>query len=157
LGEASEVAVRVVLVTILNQQIASRLPDADADNVLPVLLQLDHHGREVAVTRHNDEGADFRPGEYQLDRVDGESDVGRVLLAGAEGRSKDQVDRRLGERYDVLRVATPVRVGPLNRDLALDDVAVEECAQFFGEVGANAQGDVVEVDQQCCIGRVDGR
>ena len=81
-------------------------------------------------------------------RVDGEADVGRVLLAGAEGRREDQVDRRLGERDDVLRIAAPVGVGALDGDLALDDVAVEEGPELLGQVRADAQRDVVEVDQQ---------
>src|SRR5690606_7555798 len=57
----------------------------------------------------------------------------------------------------VLRIAAPVGIGPLNRDLALDDVAVEEVPEFLGEVGANSEGDVVEVDQQRRIGRLRGR
>ena len=38
-------------------------------------------------------------------------------------RREDQVDRRLGERDDVLRIAAPVGVGALDGDLALDDLA----------------------------------
>jgi hypothetical protein len=96
-------------------------------------------------------------GEHQLHRVDGEADVRRVLLVGAERRGEDQVDRRLRQRHDVLVVPAPVGVGAGDRDLALDDVAVEEVLQFLGEVRADPQRDVVEVDHQRGVGRVEGR
>ena len=64
--------------------------------------------------------------------------------AGAKIRSID--DSESGD--DVLRVAAPVGVGALDRDLALDDVAVEEGPELLGQVLLDAQGDVVEVDQE---------
>ena len=64
--------------------------------------------------------------------------------AGAKMRSID--DSESGD--DVLRVAAPVGVGALDRHLALDDVAVEEGPELLGQVLLDAQGDVVEVDQQ---------
>ena len=73
--------------------------------------------------------------------------VAFFLLEPKAGR-EDEVDRRFGQRDDVLRVPAPVGVGPLDRDLALDDVAVEEGPKLFGQVLLDAQGDVVEVDQQ---------
>ena len=70
------------------------------------------------------------------------------FLLRAVGRREDQVDRRLGERDDVLRVAAPVGVGALDRDLALDDVAVEEGPELLRRGRADAQRDVVEVDEE---------
>ena len=154
-GQAGEVVVGVVLVAILDQQVAGRLADPDADHVLPVLLQLDDHRREVAVAREQDERADLGAGEHQLDRVNGKPDVRRVLLVGPEGRGEDQVDRRLGEGDDVLGIPSPVGVGPLDGDLAPDDLAPEKGLQFLGQIRADPQGDVVEVDEQRRIGRVE--
>ena len=90
--QPSEIVVGEVFVAVLNQQVAGRLPNPNPDYVLPVLLQLDHHRREVAITREQDEGPDFRTGEDQLDGVDGEADVGGVFLVRAERGSEDQID-----------------------------------------------------------------
>jgi len=68
------------------------------------------------------------------------------------------LDRRLGERDDVLRIAAPVSVGALHGDLPLDDAGAEEAAELVAEVGADAHRDVVEVDEQGGVGRgVKGR
>jgi hypothetical protein len=128
LGEAGQVVIGVVLVAVLDQQVAGGLPNADTDHVLPVLLQLDDHRREVAVTRQQYEHADLRAGKHQLDGIDGQPDIGCVFLAGPERRGKDEIDGGLGERNDVLRVAAPIGVGPLDSNLAFDDIAVEESA-----------------------------
>src|SRR5260221_5305480 len=147
LGEAGELIVGVVLVAVLDQQIAGRFADAHADHVLPVFLELQNEGREVGVARQQDERADFGPREDQLERVDGEPDVGRVLLVRAVRRREDQVDRRLGERDDVLRVAAPVGVGSLHGDLPTDDLGLEQSFQLRLEIGPDAHRHIVEVDE----------
>ena len=81
--------------------------------------------------------------------------VAFFLLEPKAGR-EDQVDRGFRQRNDVLRVASPVGVGALDRHLALDDVAVEEGPELLGQVLLDAQGDVVEIDQQGCVRGVDG-
>ena len=154
LHEAREGVVRVVLVAVLHEQVARRLADADADDVLAVLLELDDEAREVGVAREQDEGADLGTREDELDRIDREADVGRVLLGRAVGRRHDHVDRRLGERHDVLRVATPVGVGALDVDLAGDDRAAEQVAELRLQVGADPHRDVVEIDEEGGVGRV---
>ena len=50
-----------------------------------------------------------------------------------------------------MRVPSPVGVGTLDRDFAFDDVAVQEGSQFLGEVLLNPEGDVVEIDEECCV------
>ena len=157
LHEAGERVVAVVLVAVLDEQVARRFANADADDVLAVFLELDDEAREVGVAGEEDERADLGAREDELERVDGEADVGRVLLRRAVGRREDQVDRRLGERHDVLRVASPVGVGALDRDLALDDLRREEAAQLLPEVGADPHRDVVEVDEEGGVGRVNRR
>jgi hypothetical protein len=112
LHEAGERVVAVVLVAVHDEEVARRLANADADDVLAVLLELEHERREVAVARQQDVGADFGTREDELHRVDGEADVGGVLLRRAVRRGEDQIDRRFGERHDVLRVAPPVGVCP---------------------------------------------
>src|SRR6185295_18786952 len=80
LHEAGEGVVAVVLVAVHDEQVARRLPDADADDVLAVLLELRDERGEVAVAREQDVGTDLGAGEDELHGVDGETDVGGVLL-----------------------------------------------------------------------------
>ena len=154
LHEAGERVVAVVLVTVHDEQIAGRLANADADDVFAILLELVDEAREVAVAGEQDVGADLRAREDELDGVNGEPDVGRVLLGRPVGGREDHVDRRLGERDDVLRVAAPVGVGALDGDFALDDLGAEQRAQLLSEVGANPHRDVVEVDEEGGVRRV---
>ncbi len=155
LHEPRERVVAVVLVAVHDEQIARRLADTHSDHVLAVLLELRDEAREVGVAGEEDVRADLRAGEHQLHRVDREADVGGVLLGGAVRRRHDHVDRRLGERNDVLGIASPVGVGALHGHLPLDDVAAEQVPQLVAEVGANPHRDVVEVDEERGIGRVD--
>jgi hypothetical protein len=66
LHEAGERVVRVVLVAVLHEQVARRLADADADDVLAVLLQLEHQAREVGVAGEQDDRADLGTREDEL-------------------------------------------------------------------------------------------
>src|SRR5437773_8338717 len=47
LGEAGQLVVRVVLIAILDEEIAGRLADTHADHVLAVLFELQHERREI--------------------------------------------------------------------------------------------------------------
>ena len=71
---------------------------ADADHVLAVLAQLGHQRREVGVAGDDDEGVDVRLGVAQVERVDHQADVGRVLARLAHVRDFDQLERRLMHR-----------------------------------------------------------
>ena len=152
LHEAGEGVVAVVLVAVLHEQVARRLADADADDVLAVLLELEHERREVRVAGQQDIRADFRAGEDQLDRIHREADVGGVLLGRAVGRGEDQVDGRFRQRDDVLRVAPPIGVRALHGDLAADDVGRQQVAQLRLQIGADAHRDVVKIDEQGRVG-----
>ena len=148
LHQAGERIVTVVFVAIHHQQVAGALANAHADDVLAVLLELHHHAREIGVTRKQNEGADLGTREHEFHGVDGEADVGGVLLRAAVRRRHDHVDRRLGKRHDILRVAAPVGIGPLHGDLALDDVRRQEILELRLQVGADPHRDVVEIDEE---------
>src|SRR2546423_4486004 len=156
LHEAGEGVVAVVLVAVLDKQVARRFADADADDVLPVFLELDDEAREIRIAGQQDEGADFRSGENQLQSVDGEANVGGIFLRGPVCWREDQIDRRFRERHDVLRISPPVGVRALHGHFAFDDVGGEEVFQLRLEIGANAHRDVVEVDEQGGVWRVVG-
>jgi hypothetical protein len=89
--QTSERVVAVVLVAVLHEQIARRLANADPDDVLAVFLELDDEAREVGVAREQNERADLRPREDELECVDRQADVGRVLLRRPVRRREDQV------------------------------------------------------------------
>jgi hypothetical protein len=148
LRETCQVVIGVVLIAILNQQVAGRLSNSDPNHVLPVLFQLDHHRRKVAVPRQENESADLGASEYQLDRVYRKADVGRVFLTGPECRREDEINGGFGQRHDVLGIAPPIGVGALNRNFAFDDVAVEKGAKLFRQILLDAQRDIVKIDQQ---------
>jgi hypothetical protein len=109
-----ECVVAIVLVAVHHEQIAGRFADADADDVLAVLLELCHEARKIGITGEQNERADLRSREHQLHRIDGQPDIGRVFLGGSVGRCHDHVDRGFGERNDVLGIAAPVGVRALD-------------------------------------------
>ncbi len=128
--EAGQLVVGVVLVAVLNQQVARRLADSDADDVLTVLLELQHERGKIRIARQQDEGADLGPREDELEGVHREADVRRVFLVRPVRRRPDHVDRGLGQRDDVLRVAAPIGVGALYGHLPLDDVRLQQAPQL---------------------------
>ena len=154
LGETGEARVGVILVAVLNEDVRARFLNAHADDVLPVLLELEHQAGKIRIPREQDIRPDLGSNEDELDRVDRHANVGRVLLVAPVRGREDQIDRRLRERHDVLRIATPVGIGSLDADLALDDIGVEKAFEFLREVAAHTHRDVVEVDEQRCVRRV---
>src|SRR4029079_17593667 len=97
--------VAVILVAVLNEQIARRFANTDADDVLAVLFELDDKTREIRITGQQNEGADFRSRKNELEGVDGEANICGVLLRRAVGWGEDQVDRRFRQGHDVLRIS----------------------------------------------------
>ena len=146
LGEPGQLAVAEILVAILDQQVTGRFPDSHANDPLPVFLEFQHQARKIAVARQQDERPDFGPGEYQLQRVDRQPDIGRVLLVRPECRGEDEIDRRLRQGNDVLRIAAPVGVRALDRDLASNHFRVQQPAKLVLQIGADSEGDVVKID-----------
>ena len=140
--------VGIVLVTILDEDVGRRLLDSHADHILTVLLQLEHERGKIAVAREQDEGADLWASKDEFDPIDRHADVGGILLRTPVGGGENKIHRGLGEGYDVLRVAAPVRVSPLHRHLASDHIRLEERLEFAGQVTAHPHGDVVKVNEE---------
>ena len=124
LSKPGETRVRIVLVTVLNQDVRAGLLDSYTDHILSVFLELEDQARKVRVTGEQNIRTDFRSDEDQLHPVDRHPDVGRVLLRTPVGGSEDQIDRRLGERDDILRITPPVGISPLDGHLSADDVGL---------------------------------
>jgi hypothetical protein len=130
LHEAGERVVAVVLVAVHDEQVARRFANADADDVLAVLLQLDDEAREVGVAGEQDERAD-------LGRVNTSSSASiarrmSVAFFFEDRRPARRSDRStIRQRHDVLRIASPVGVGALDGDLSLDDLRREEASSSF--------------------------
>ena len=66
--------------------------------LLGVLAQLGDQRRKVGVAADDDEGVDVRLGVAQVERVDDQPDVGRVLARLAHVRDFDQLEVRLMHR-----------------------------------------------------------
>ncbi len=154
--EAGQLVVGVVLVAVLDQQVAGRFADPHADHVFAVLFELQHERGEIRIARQQDEGADLGSREDELEGVDREADVCRVFLVRPVRRRPDHVDRRLGQRDDVLRVATPIGVGALYGHFSLDDVRLQQASQLRLEIRADPHRHIVEVDHQRRVGRMGG-
>ena len=91
----------------------------------------------------------MRVGERHLERVEGQVDVGAVLVAARRQVALDQPDRMLGERAAVLAGAGPVGIGDLGDDFAALLERFEHGAdvEMFVEGGPDADLDVVEIDE----------
>ena len=147
LRETGKLRVTVVLVTVLHQQIAGRFSDTDTDDPLAVLFELENEAREIAVPREQDEGVDFGPREHEFECVDGEANIGSVLLVRSERRREDEIDRRFREWHDILWVATPISVRALHRHFALDNLGIEEFLELVLEIRPNPHRHIVKIDQ----------
>src|ERR1700720_871962 len=144
---APDVLVVDELVAVVDQQVGRGVLDADADDVLVVLLELRDQGREVAVTREDHESVQVLLGIGHVHGVDDHLDVGAVLARVELLRDVNELDRRLVERALVVAVALPVGVGLLDDDLALLEQALEDEADVeLADLRiTDAQGDVLEV------------
>src|SRR6266545_3420849 len=56
LGEAGQLVVGVILVAVLDQEVAGRLADSHTDHVLAVLLELQHQRRKIRIPGQQNEG-----------------------------------------------------------------------------------------------------
>ena len=150
LALAHQIVVKDELVAVGDQQIGGRLLDANADHLLGVLAQLGHQGREVRVAADDDEGVDVRLGVAQIERVDHQPDVGRVLARLAHVRYLDQLEIGFVHGGFEALVTLPVAVGLLDDDAALEQQAFEDRLDIeLLEVRvAHAQRNVLKITKQ---------
>ena len=144
-----QIVIEDEFVTIGDQQIRSRLFDADTDNVLGVLAQFGHQRRKIGVAADNDEGIDVRLGVAQVKRIDDHADVGGIFARLAQMRNLDQF--KIGLVHGGLEglVTLPVTIGFFQYDAALQEQAFEHWfdVEFFIIGVAYAQGDVLEITE----------
>ena len=145
----SQVFVGDELVAVLLHHEAGELPSADDEHLLVVLLQLFDEGDEVRVAADDDEGVDVVVGERHLERVEGEVDVGAVLVSTGRQVALHHANRMLRQLPAVVAGALPVAVGDLGHDLAafLDGFEHDADVERRTEGGLHADLDVVEIDE----------
>ena len=116
---------------------------------LSVLLQLFDEGDEVGIAADDDEGVDVVVGERHLEGVEGEVDVGAVLVAAGRQVALHHANRMLRQLPAVVAGALPVAVGDLGHDLAafLDRFEHDADVERRTEGGLHADLDVVEIDE----------
>src|SRR3546814_17308480 len=98
------------------------------------LAQLADQRREVRIAADDDEAVDVRLGVAEVEGIDDEADVGRVLARHAQMRDLDQLAGGLVHRRLELLVERPVAVGRLDHDVALQQQALEHPADDEGRV-----------------------
>ena len=158
---AGDVLVGDELGAVLLHHLAAEGAAADDEDLLVVLLQLFDEGDEIAVAADDDEGVDVVVGEGHLERVEGEVDVGAVLVAARRHHALHEADGMLRHRAAVIAGALPVAVGDFGDDLAalLDGFEHGADIELQAQGGFDTDFDVVEVDEdgkfQSLIGHVD--
>jgi hypothetical protein len=137
--------------TVLLHDVARELPSADHEHFLVVLFQLLDQADEIAVAADDDECVDVGMGEGHLERVEGQIDVGAVLVAARREIALHHLDGVLREQPAVLAGALPVAVGRLGDDLAALFERLEHETRIEGGVEGvlDADFDVVEIDEDC--------
>ena len=130
-----DVLVEDELVADLREQGARRLAHAHANHGLVKLAQLRNERREVRVAREDREGVDVVLRQAHLDRIDGQTDVGRVLARVGAVRDLDELDAQLVQGRHRVIEALPVTVGALGDDAPLVDETLEDTL----DVGCRAQ------------------
>src|SRR5688500_3019208 len=137
--------------TILQHDVAGELPAADDKHFLVVLLQLLEQADEITVAADDDEGVDVRMREGHLERIEGQVDVGPVLVAARREVALHHLDGVLREQPAVVTGALPVAVGGLRHDLAalLERLEDKACIELCVEGVLDADLDVVEIDEDC--------
>ena len=154
-----QVVVKDEFIAVGDEQIRSGLLHAHADHLFRVLAQLGHQRREVGVTADDDEGIDMRLGVAQVERIDDETDVGRILARLAQVRNLDQLEVGLVHRGLEALVTVPVAIGLLDDDVALEQQALKDAADVeFVVVGiTHAKRHVLEVAIKRHVDAVGGR
>ncbi|MDR8956056.1 hypothetical protein FEP76_04572 [Burkholderia multivorans] len=144
---AHEIVVEDELIAVRDQQVGRRLLHADADHLLRVLAQFRHERRKIRVAADDHERIDMRFRVAEVERVDDEPDVGRILARLAHVRNLDQLEARLVHRRLEALVAIPVAIGFLHDDAALQQQLFEHGldVEFLVLRVAYAERDVLEV------------
>ena len=112
---------------------------------------------EITVAADDDVGVDVTVGERHLERVEGEVDVGAVLVAARREVALNQLRCVLRERPAVVAGTRPVAVGNLRNDVAAFAKRLENDSdiELNAERALDADLDVVEIDEdrnlQSCI------
>ncbi|EDK61103.1 hypothetical protein BMAJHU_I0086 [Burkholderia mallei JHU] len=155
---AGEVVVEDEFVAVRDEQIRRRVLHADADHALRVLAQLRHERREVRIAADDDERVDVRLRVAEIERVDDEPDVRRILAGLAHVRDFDQLEARLVHRRLERLVAIPIAVRLLDDDAALEQQLLEHGldVEFLELRVAHAERDVFEVAKERHVDAVLG-
>src|SRR5690606_30365680 len=119
------------------------------EHLLVVLLELLDETDEVAVAADDDEGVDVRMREGHLEGIEGQVDVGAVLVTARRQVALNHLDGVLREVPAVVAGTLPVAVGGLRDDLPtlLERFEDEACIKRCVEGVLDADLDVVEVDE----------
>ncbi len=91
-----------------------------------ILLQFGDERRKVAVAGDDDKGVDVLLGVAEVQGVDAEPDVRRVLSADRALGDLDQLDGRLMEGPLVFGKIGPIRIGLFHDDLSLFDQSLQD-------------------------------
>ena len=147
-GLADEIVVIDELVAVVEEEVGSRVLDADADDRLRVFAQFRDEGGEVGVATDNDEGIDVSLGVAEVEGIDDHADVGGILARLAEVRDFDEFEGGFVEVALGVLVALEVAVGLLDDDMALEEEALKDLVDLDAGIFrlAGPEDDVFEIE-----------
>src|SRR5439155_11977661 len=103
---------------------------ADADDGFGVLAQFADKRREIRIAADDDKSIDVALGVAKVERIDDHADIGGVLARLAHVRDLDQLERSLVQPTFERLISVEIAVGFLNDDVALEQEAFEDLADF---------------------------
>ena len=147
---AHQIVVINEFVAVGDQQVGTRLLDADADHPLRVLAQLRNQRREIRVAADDDKGIDMQLRIAEIEGIDDKADVRRILARLANMRNLDQFEIGLVHLCLEGLVALPVAIGLLDHDAALGEQAFEHRpdVELLVLGVAHTEGDVLEITKE---------
>ena len=137
------------LVAVLLQDRAGEGAAAHHEDALVVLLQFVDQRDEVAIAADDGVGVDVVVSEGHLERVEGQVDVGAILVAARRGVALNHLHRVLGKSARGGFLPAPVRVSELGDDFAafLQRVQHGSHVKLAVQCALDADFDVVEIDE----------
>ena len=141
--------IRDEFVTVPLQDGAGESAPANYVDALVVLFQFVDQRNEVAIAADDGECIDVVVSEGHLERVEGQVDIGAVLIAARRGVALNHLHRMLAERAGSGFLPAPVRVRELGDDFAafLERVEHGRNVEFAVQRALHADFDIVEIDE----------
>ena len=137
------------LVTVLLQNCARERAAADHEDALVILLEFVDQRDKIAVAADDGVSVDVVVSEGHLECIEGQVNVGAILVAARRRVTLNHLHGVLAERACSGFLPAPVRVSKLSDDFAAFLECIEHCrdVKFAVQGALHADLDIVEIDE----------